>query len=93
MHRYALGCMGNPDVVTPNLDRLARQGVLFTQAYSNCPICTPFRINLMTGLYTCQTDTFNNEARIPEGMTTLADSYRAGSEAGDKVLLKPDLSP
>ncbi len=78
MHRYAMGCMGNPDVNTPNLDRLAQQGVLFRQAYSNCPVCTPFRINLMTGLYTCQTKTFNNNAPIPPGIPTLADTLNAG---------------
>jgi len=78
MHRYAMGCMGNPDVVTPNLDRFAREGVLFTSAYSNCPICTPFRINLFTGLYTSQTDTFGNCAGIPEGTMTLADTLNDG---------------
>jgi arylsulfatase A-like enzyme len=74
MHRYALGCMGTPDIQTPNLDRLAENGVLFTDAYSNCPICTPFRINLFTGLYTNQTNTFGNEERLPNGenlITTL----------------------
>jgi len=78
MHRYAMGCMGNPDIETPNLDRLAGEGVLFTGAYSNCPICTPFRINLFSGLYSCQTDTFNNCARIPEGTRTLADALNDG---------------
>jgi arylsulfatase A-like enzyme len=78
MHRYAMGCMGNPDIRTPNLDRLASEGVLFTSAYSNCPICTPFRINLFTGLYSSQTGTFNNTARIPAGVPTLADALNEG---------------
>ncbi len=79
MHRYALGCMGTPDILTPNLDRLASQGTLFRNAYSNCPICTPFRISLCTGLYSSTTDTLGNEARIPEGIPTLAgDLNRAG---------------
>ena len=78
MHRYALGCMGTPDILTPNLDRLAGQGVLFRNAYSNCPICTPFRINLLTGLYTSQTRTFGNGHRIPDGWTTLPDALNEG---------------
>ena len=39
----ALGCAGNPDVQTPALDRLAAEGVRFTHAYANTPVCTPSR--------------------------------------------------
>lgn len=78
MHRFALGCMGTPDILTPNLDRLAREGVLFRNAYSNCPICTPFRINLWTGRYSGETGTFGNENRIPPACVTLADRLNAG---------------
>lgn len=46
-----LGCMGNPLAKTPNLDRLASQGVLFTQAHSTVPYCTPTRAALVTGRY------------------------------------------
>lgn len=77
MHRYALHCMGTEDIHTPHLDQLAEQGILFTNAYSNCPICGPFRINLFTGLYTSQTQTFNNGDRIPEGLPTLAAALNA----------------
>jgi arylsulfatase A-like enzyme len=75
MHRYALGCMGNPDIETPNLDRLAENGVLFTNAYSNCPLCTPFRINLLTGLYSHQTHSLLNNKRIPKDCITLAHEF------------------
>ncbi len=78
MHRYAMGCMAAQDVHTPNLDRLAGRGVLFRNAYSNCPLCTPFRINLFTGLYTSQTDTFGNEGRIPTRCRTLPDALNDG---------------
>jgi arylsulfatase A-like enzyme len=77
MHRYAMHCMGTEDIHTPHLDRLAEQGVLFTNAYSNCPICGPFRINLFTGLYTCQTGTYGNGDRIPENTPTLAGTLNA----------------
>ncbi len=71
MHRFALRCMGTADIETPHLDRLASEGVLFRNAYSNCPICTPFRLNLFTGLYNAQLGTYNNEASIPPGVPTL----------------------
>ena len=46
-----LGCMGNPLAKTPNLDRLAAQGVLFTQAHSTVPYCSPTRTAIITGRY------------------------------------------
>ncbi|MEL6108187.1 MAG: sulfatase [Planctomycetota bacterium] len=44
-----LHCYGNENLETPNLDRLAKQGLLFTSAYSAAPVCTPTRAALMTG--------------------------------------------
>ena len=46
-----LGCEGHPDVITPNLDRLAAEGVRFRRAYCPDGICMPSRVALMTGLY------------------------------------------
>ncbi|MFX0097987.1 MAG: sulfatase-like hydrolase/transferase [Candidatus Hodarchaeota archaeon] len=77
-HKFSLGSMGTTDIKTPNLDKLAREGVLFRNAYSNCPICTPFRINLFTGMYASQTGAFGNGARIPEGCTSLAKALNDG---------------
>jgi len=44
-----LGCYGNKFNETPNLDRLAREGMRFTDAYAAAPVCSPFRAALMTG--------------------------------------------
>jgi arylsulfatase A-like enzyme len=44
-----LGCMGCKDILTPNIDSLARDGVKFTDFYSNAPVCTPTRTGFMTG--------------------------------------------
>ena len=46
-----LGCTGQTDYATPALDRLAAEGVRFTQAYANAPLCTNTRVALMTGRY------------------------------------------
>lgn len=47
----AFGYAGNPDVRTPNLDRFAASSVNFINAVSGCPVCTPYRATLMTGVY------------------------------------------
>ena len=46
-----LGCYGNETVKTPNLDRLARHGVRFTNAFTPAPVCTPARTSFQTGLW------------------------------------------
>jgi len=46
-----LGCLGKLPVHTPRLDSLAREGTLFTRAYTPCPLCTPARASLLTGQY------------------------------------------
>ncbi len=47
-----LRCMGNPNAVSPSLDRLAKEGVLFNQAHTSSPVCMPARCCLMSGLHT-----------------------------------------
>jgi arylsulfatase A-like enzyme len=44
-----LSCMGCKDIATPNIDRLAAEGVKFTDFYANAPVCTPTRAGFMTG--------------------------------------------
>jgi arylsulfatase A-like enzyme len=46
-----LGCYGNQLNETPNIDRLAKQGVRFTNAYASCAVCSPTRASLLTGKY------------------------------------------
>jgi arylsulfatase A-like enzyme len=49
-HSYPhVGCYGNPDIRTPNLDRFASQGMRFDRAYVGCPQCVPSRATIMTG--------------------------------------------
>jgi len=46
-----LGCYGSPFYETPNIDRLAREGMRFTQAYAAAPLCSPTRASFLTGKY------------------------------------------
>ncbi|MBM83289.1 MAG: sulfatase [Planctomycetaceae bacterium] len=68
-NRDMLGCYGHPMVQTPNLDRLAENGVRFDAAYTNCPICVPARASLATGQYVHQIRYWDNafpyEGRVP----------------------------
>ncbi len=58
--RETSGCYGHPIVQTPNIDRLAAEGTLFENAYTNCPICIPARASLQTGRYVHQTRNWCN---------------------------------
>jgi uncharacterized sulfatase len=49
--RWALGAYGNPEVHTPNLNRLAREGALFRNAFTATPVCSPSRAGMFTGRY------------------------------------------
>jgi len=49
--RQDLGCYGSTFYETPNIDRLAAQGMRFTNAYAACPVCSPTRASIMTGKY------------------------------------------
>ena len=78
-----LGCMGNPEVRTPHLDRLASQGVLFRNTFANTPVCCPARANLLTGKYAHRNGMVANDLRLRESETTLAEilaaqGYRTG---------------
>lgn len=48
--RPALGCYGDDTAITPNLDRLAKRGILFNRAYCQQAVCCPSRLSLLTGL-------------------------------------------
>ena len=53
--RSSVGCYGNQDVITPHMDRMAREGIRFDQCMTVSPVCSPFRASPQTGLYPCQT--------------------------------------
>jgi arylsulfatase A-like enzyme len=78
-----LGCNGQREILTPNIDRLAAEGTRFTQVYAGAAVCAPSRCVLMTGLHTGHArvrDNHGERANVPE------------SEQGQKnrVPLEPD---
>jgi len=73
----ATGYHGDPSVKTPNLDRLAKEGLNFLNAVSVCPVCTPYRAALMTGRYPTSTGMFLNDAHLPDSELCLAEALKA----------------
>ncbi len=69
-HCHTLGCLGAP-VKTPNLDRLASQGCLFTRAYCPNPLCTPTRASIITGLMPSQHGAWTLGTRLNEDVPTI----------------------
>lgn len=77
-----LGCYGSTFYETPNLDRLAAEGMLFTDGYAACPVCSPTRASLLTGKYPARvgiTDWIDWTARWhPQKGKLIEAPYRKG---------------
>jgi arylsulfatase A len=69
-----LSCYGQKRFQTPNIDRMAREGMLFTQHYAGCTVCAPSRSSLMTGQTTGHTPIRGNKEWNPEGQWPLPAS-------------------
>ena len=68
-----LSCLGQEKFNTPNIDRLASEGMLFTQHYSGSTVCAPSRSALMTGQHTGHTPIRGNRSIQPEGQWPIED--------------------
>ena len=78
-----LGCKGHPDVKTPNLDRLAADGVRFDNAICQNPICTPSRTSYISGQYCHNHGYWGLSGPRPKGLPTLFGHFRrAGYTTG-----------
>lgn len=71
-----LSCYGQTHFSTPNIDRLAAQGMLLRQHYSGAPVCAPARSVLMTGQHTGHTPVRGNAEVLPEGQEPLPASAK-----------------
>jgi arylsulfatase A len=69
-----LSCYGQEKFTTPNIDKLAKEGMLFTQHYSGSTVCAPSRSSLMTGLNTGHTPIRGNKGVEPEGEYPIPNS-------------------
>lgn len=74
-----LGCYGDPLVKTPNIDRLASEGVRFTHCFTTAPVCSASRAGFNTGMYQIATGTHNHRSHrkddymLPEGTRLIMD--------------------
>ena len=87
-----IGVYGNKDVKTPNIDNLAKDGVLYTQSFCPYPVCTPSRYSFLSGLYVRQHLGGSNHCTLPAGLPTFPKLLR---EAGyrTKAVGKMHLTP
>lgn len=79
-----LGCYGRTQALTPVLDRIAKQGVLFERAYAPVPLTLPSHASMLTGLYPPEHGLHNNgQGALPTGLPTLAAELQsAGYQTG-----------
>ena len=71
------GYQGEPLVSTPNVDRLAKEGIAFTHAYATAPVCSTFRSALITGMY----------------QTSIGAHHHRSSRGALKISLPSDVTP
>ena len=69
----SVGCYGNGEIDTPNIDTLAAEGALFTNAVSTSPLCSPHRACLITGRYPNITGVVRNDEVLPRSETSIAE--------------------
>jgi len=73
----SLGHVGQEPVITPNLDAFAREGVRFTRAVANAPLCCPMRASLITGLHPLSHAVVGNDILLRQDVPTIAKSLSA----------------
>ena len=76
LRAQTVGFMGNAQVRTPNMDRMAREGVVFRNTVANAPVCTPWRAAFLTGQYPLTNGIFLNDLRLPVDRPTLGTVLR-----------------
>lgn len=77
----ATGYAGDPNVQTPNLNKLAKQSLNYCNAVSVCPVCTPHRAALMTGRFPTSTGMFLNDAYLPSEELCMAEIFKGAGYA------------
>ena len=73
---HALSLYGNTVCRTPNLERLAAQGTIFENCYSNNPLCVPSRASMVSGQLTPDIGVYDNANELPSSVPTMAHHLR-----------------
>jgi len=68
---HEIGCYGGVNVPTPNIDRIAREGVRFTNCYASCAMSVPIRASLYTGLYPARHGVYQNHKSSNPDVTSI----------------------
>jgi N-sulfoglucosamine sulfohydrolase len=71
-----LGCYGDPDAITPNLDRFAKEGARFTRAFTHAPVCAPSRSGLITGMYPTTLGSHHMRSKLTKTPPLFVDDLR-----------------
>lgn len=85
---YELSCYGGQNLQTPNIDRIAREGVLFTNNYASCAMSVPIRASMYTGLYPTRNGSYQNHKDTFDDIKTITHympgaGYRIGRTGKD----------
>lgn len=68
---WDIACYGSKDSQTPNIDKLAKQGIKFNRCYQSAPMCSPTRHNIYTGLYPVKTGAYPNHTNAAAGTESI----------------------
>jgi uncharacterized sulfatase len=71
-----IGAYGRPELQTPHIDRLAENGILFQNAYTTCPLCTPARAGLFTGIYSHTSGPWTNNLPLGTNIQTMGQRFQ-----------------
>lgn len=70
-----VGCYGHPELQTPNIDRLAAEGIKFENGYTTCPVCTPARGGIFTGSYPHTNGAWTNNMPLLQNIKTVGQRF------------------
>jgi len=71
-----VGAYDRPELATPHIDDLARNGIRFTRAYTTCPLCTPARAGIFSGIYPHTAGAWTNNLPLGDNVKTMGQRFR-----------------
>ncbi|MFY0652828.1 MAG: sulfatase-like hydrolase/transferase [Cyclobacteriaceae bacterium] len=87
-----IGCYGETTIATPNIDALAKEGVIFNQAFVSAPVCSAARSAMMAGMYQYSLGAHNHRSQRTNGKGGVSNAqYHKGFEVSKVVKLLPEL--